>query len=308
MELTNEQRRCMGMDMIFSSWDRVEIEHGVIVYFDEDTIRKIIMEDDKSYREISITTRTTENRTMLCPKTSRGKVKKLTAANLTKLSGEGVYFNYSGGHVIIANLSTQLTYYSSRLAGIESMAWDSLQKFLDRWVEDTDSNELKKINEFANAKRMHCKFQEGDFFRFPIDRTHYGYGRILLDVEKMRKNGEKFWNILMGKPVVAAVYHIITEDQNVDIEILKRLKSCPSQYVMDNAFYYGQYKIVGHEELPDDIDYPIMYGRSISYTDPDKIMFQRGHTYKEIPLKGNVVVPGDFRNNGIGWTLKQMHC
>ena len=37
--------------------------------------------------------------------------------------------------------------------------------------------------------------------------------------------------------------------------------------------------------------------------DKDKILFQRGHVYREIPLEGNKVVPGDFRNNGIGWSL-----
>jgi len=31
--------------------------------------------------------------------------------------------------------------------------------------------------------------------------------------------------------------------------------------------------------------------------------FQRGHIYREIPLEGNHIVPGDFKNNGIGWSL-----
>ena len=72
---------------------------------------------------------------------------------------------------------------------------------------------------------------------------------------------------------------------------------------MDNRFYYGDYEIIGHAPLPEDVDYPIMYGLSISMRNPDKIIFQRGHLYREIPLEGNRVVLGDFMNNGIGWNL-----
>ena len=183
------------------------------------------------------------------------------------------------------------------------MSEEELQTFLSQWIADTDDEELRRIEAFANAKRRHCKFKEGDFFRFPIDRSHYGYGRILLDIHRMRKSGEVFWDILMGRPLAVSVYHIITEDPAVDIDTLNTLKSCPSQFIMDNRFYYGEYEIVGWEPLPDEVDYPIMYGSSISARDRNKIQFQRGHVYREIPLEGNTVIPGNFRNNGVGFAL-----
>ncbi len=184
------------------------------------------------------------------------------------------------------------------------MTEDELQVFLRQWILDTDEVEFQRIQEFATAKRKHCKFKEGDFFRFKIDRTHYGYGRILLDIAKLKKSGVKFWDILMGKPLVISVYHIVTENPEVDTQELSQLKSCPSQFIMDNRFYYGEYEIVGNAPLPENVDYPIMYGRSISGTDRNKIMFQRGRFYHEIPLEGNTLIGEcDFKNNGVGFGL-----
>lgn len=313
MELTNEQRKYLGLELIEPEWDRVEMPNSikpeqatgkVILYFDGDIIRKgIFIWNSGEWRENTYYLKTQENRTMISSKTGKGKPKRLNACNLQRFQAEGTYFNYYKGGFRLANYTTQQTYFSSGVAGLPSMSEDELQDFLKQWILDTDEAELERIHAFAKAKRKHCKFKAGDFFRFKIDRTHYGYGRILLDVMKLKKSGGKFWDILMGRPLVVSVYHIITENSMVDIQELEHLKSCPSQFIMDNCFYYGEYEIIGYAPLPEEVDYPIMYGRSISAINPDKIMFQRGPVYREIPLQGNTLLPRDFKNNGIGFGL-----
>ncbi len=313
MELTNEQRKYLGLELIDPVWERVEISNSikpeyesgrVILYFDGDIIRKIIyIQYSGSYQEDTVFLKTLENRTMIASKTGKGKPKRLNAVNLQRFHAEGTYFFYSG-YVTLANYTTQQTYFSSYFAGLKPMAENELQEFLRQWILDTDEAEFQRIQEFATAKRKHCKFKEGDFFRFKIDRTHYGYGRILLDIMELKKSGVKFWNILMGKPLVVSVYHIVTENPAVDIQELSKLKSCPSQFIMDNRFYYGEYEIIGNAPLPEDVDYPVMYGRSISGTDRNKIMYQRGRFYNEIPLEENTLIGEcDFKNNGVGYSL-----
>lgn len=315
MELTNEQRKYLGLELIEPSWERVEIPNNcvkpelstgkIILYFDGDVLRKEISVDKNGrYLEESRFLKTQDNRSMIAPITEKGKPKRLNGVNLQRCTSKGMYFRYEGGYVTLANYSTQRTYYSSAFAGLSAMSEEDLQDFLAQWIADTDEAKLEHIHVFANAKRQHCKFKEGDFFRFSIDRTHYGYGRILLDIHKMKKSGEKFWNVLMGRALVVSVYHIITENPSMDTDTLKTLKSCPSQFIMDNRFFYGEYEIVGYEPLPEDVDYPILYGPSISARDRNKIQFQRGRVYREIPLEGNTIIPGDFLNNGIGFSLK----
>lgn len=199
MELTNEQRKYLGLEFVDSTWERVEISNSikpehetgkVILYFDGDIIRKTIsIQYSGSYREDTVYLKTLENRTMIASKTGKGKPKRLNAVNLQRFHAEGTYFFYSG-YVTLANYTTQQTYFSSYFAGLKPMTEDELQGFLRQWILETDEAELQRIQAFATAKRKHCKFKEGDFFRFKIDRTHYGYGRILLDIMELKKAGQ----------------------------------------------------------------------------------------------------------------------
>lgn len=322
MELTNEQRTYLGLELVEPTWERVEIPNNCvkpelstgkdILFFDGDVLRKVIWAHDSgSFRESSYRLKTQDNRTMIAPITERGKPKRLNGVNIQRCTPYGVYFEFSGGKeqrggVHISNYTTQQTYYSSSFAGEPFMNTDGLQTFLEQWIADTSAADLAEIQAFSGAKRRRCKYREGDFFRFRYDRRNYGYGRILLDVRQFIKNGGAFWDILMGKPLCVSVYHIITENPDVRIDDLQKLDSCPSEYIMDNRFYYGEYEIIGNAPLPDNqemIDYPVMYGRSIDGQDRNKICYCRGKDYREIPFADNLLLSKDFKNNGIGYGL-----
>lgn len=313
MELTNEQRKYLGLEIIEPDWERVEIPNNCvkpelstgtdILFFDGDVLRKVIwLLDNGHFHENSYKLRTQDNRTRIAPLTEKGKPKRLNGVNIQRCTPYGMYFDYNGG-IRIANYTTQQTYYSSAFAGVPFMDEEGLQRFLDKWAGDTTDEDLEEMYAFAHMKRRHCKYKEGDFFRFKYDRRNYGYGRILLDVKKFIKDGGVFWNILMGKVLCVSVYHIITENPNMHIDDLQKLQSCPSAYMMDNHFYYGEYEIVGNAPVPETVDYPIMYGRSISALDRNKICFCRGREYREIPLEGNELFSVDFKNNGVSWEL-----
>ncbi len=72
MELTNEQRKYLGLELIDPAWERVEISNSI-----------------KPEHE-----------------TGKGKPKRLNAANLQRFHAEGTYFFYSG-YVTLANFTTQ---------------------------------------------------------------------------------------------------------------------------------------------------------------------------------------------------------
>lgn len=99
---------------------------------------------------------------------------------------------------------------------------------------------------------MHCKYTEGDFFRFKLGRRQYGFGRILLNIHPLRKKDNKGWphhyglGLLFGKPLVVTVYPIISDSKDVDIAMLSRLNALLSQYIIDNVFFYGECEIIGN--------------------------------------------------------------
>ena len=316
-ELTNEQRKYLGLLPVEEHWELVKFDNGIYYYFEDDTIKKEIKVSKNYYHEAELNEKTAENRTMILPKTKRGKIKKFNYTATQSFSPFGTYFTFSTNGVIIANYTTQRTYYSEIFSEKEKISLDNLKKWLDKWMKETTEEDLEEIEEFKNAKRKHCKFNEGDFFAFKISRREWCFGRILLDVSKLRKdeNFKKNKNYglanLMGKPLIIKVYHKISDNKNIDLKELSKCLALPSQAIMDNIFYYGEAIILGNLPLkPEENDMFISVSESISGIDKNIAYLQYGLIYREIPLsdyekliKDLKIGPQTLRREGIGFVI-----
>ena len=324
-ELTNEQRKYLGLIPVEEHWELVKFDNGIYYYFEDDTIKKKIKVSKNYYHEAELNEKTAENRTMILPKTKRGKIKKFNYTATQSFSPFGTYFTFSTNGVIIANYTTQRTYYSEIFSEKEKISLDNLKKWLDKWMKETTEEDLEEIEEFKNAKRKHCKFNEGDFFAFKISRREWCFGRILLDVSKLRKdeNFKKNKNYglanLMGKPLIIKVYHKISDNKNIDLKELSKCLALPSQAIMDNIFYYGEAIILGNLPLkPEENDMFISVSESISGIDKNIAYLQYGLIYREIPLsdyekliKELKIGAQTLRREGIGFgidTYKLKEC
>ena len=316
-ELTNEQRKYLGLIPVEEHWELVKFDNGIYYYFEDDTIKKEIKVSKNYYHEAELNEKTAENRTMILPKTKRGKIKKFNYTATQSFSPFGTYFTFSTDGVIIANYTTQRTYYSEIFSEKEKISLDNLKKWLDKWMKETTEEDLEEIEEFKNAKRKHCKFNEGDFFAFKISRREWCFGRILMDVSKLRKdeNFEKNKNYglahLMGKPLIIKVYHKISDNKNIDLKELSKCLALPSQAIMDNIFYYGEAIILGNLPLkPEENDMFISVSESISGIDKNIAYLQYGLIYREIPLSDYEKLIKDLkigaqtlRREGIGFVI-----
>ena len=317
-ELTNEKRKYLGLIPVEEHWELVKFDNGIYYYFEDDIIRKEITVKENYYHEAELNVKTAENRTMILPKTKRGKIKKFNYTATQSFSPFGTYFTFSADGVIIANYTSQRTYYSETFSEKEKISLDDLKKWLDKWMKETTEEDLKEIEEFKNTKRKHCKFNEGDFFAFKLSRREWCFGRILMDVSKLRKdeNFEKNKNYglahLMGKPLIIKVYHKISDNKNVDLKELAECLALTSQAIMDNIFYYGEAIILGNLPL-EDYEYDdmlISVSESISYIDKDIAYLQYGLIYREIPLsdyekliKELKIGAQTLRREGIGFVI-----
>ena len=316
-ELTNEQRKYLGLIPVEEHWELVKFDNGIYYYFEDDIIRKEIKVSKNYYHEAELNEKTAENRTMILPKTKRGKIKKFNYTVTQSFSPFGTYFTFSTDGVIIANYTTQRTYYSEIFSEKEKISLDNLKKWLDKWMKETTEEDLEEIEEFKNAKRKHCKFNEGDFFAFKISRREWCFGRILLDVSKLKKdeNFKKNKNYgltnLMGKPLIIKVYHKISDNKNINLKELSKCLALPSQAIMDNIFYYGEAIILGNLPLkPEENDMFISVSESISGIDKNIAYLQYGLIYREIPLsdyekliKDLKIGPQTLRREGIGFVI-----
>ena len=305
--LSNEQRKHLGLDPIKDSWERVEFDGDQYrpkswLYFEKDVIKRHVISNDDGYQEYQYSDET-RDRKFLLPKTLKGKEKKLTPSVLESRQPQGVYFFWGKTGVKIASYATQTTFFSEDHKNID------LENWLAIYIS-TSSNE--------------DTFKSGDFFAFKLSRREYGFGRILADISKLRKEAELhsshgLFN-LMGKPVLVKIYRFKSIFLKVNLDELKACESFPSEYVFDNHLYYGQYPIIGSEDIEEnDIEFPISYGQSIQ-RGSQNVFLQWGLIHKELPMKKfskythgdnklvaidspNRKIIGPYRKDSIGFNL-----
>lgn len=304
-ELNNNQRKYFGLEPVMDSWDKVQFKGDTyrpdsILYFEGNTIKKHVVSTDKEYKETQYNEQT-ENRELILPKTKKGKSRKLTASVLESKTGIGVYLTINtNGDLWIGNYTTQTTFYSR--------AWEfkrsesEIETMVKEFIDSSPSDHFIQIEKFRQAKRKNIKYKSGDFFAFKLNRTEYGFGRILFDVNKARKQKLLPENhglqLLMGPPLLIKLYAYKYYNKNVDIKSLKQQKSLPSDYIMDNVVLYGEFEIIGNLPLEiNEFDFPISYGRRIDQT--PNVFLQWGLIHKELPRQNfdKYLMP---KNGGLG--------
>ena len=310
-ELTNAQRKCFGLLPVESHWIRIEPKpspydrHVTVAYLDGRTVRKYIASGEDHYCEYELCEQLSDDLRYLLPKTQKGKPVLLSAATLEKRTGLGMclsYLRHKAGkpYIDLFCHDTQRCYYCNIHEPATEGEHHSFQQWVENWCAETTAADLEDIACFAGDPRQHVTFQEGDVFRFKLNRRLYGYGRILLDYALMRKKKVPFWDILAGKPLACSVYHIITDRDNVTLEELKALPSLPASHMMDNKLFYGEYQIIGNIPITEHEDYPIMYGSSINVR-YQAAHLQCGRLFRTIPDTNALFE--DFHMGGIGFNL-----
>ncbi|MCT4591635.1 MAG: immunity 26/phosphotriesterase HocA family protein [Carboxylicivirga sp.] len=305
LELDNHQRKYLGLEPVLNTWEKIILKGDTyrpdsIIYYENDTIKKQVISTAIEYKEIQYN-ELIENREFVLPKTKRGKSKKLTASVLESKTPIGVYLNINTtGDFVIGNHTSQTTFYS-RQWFTERVELE-IETEIINFIEDAPENHLLEIEKFRQAKRKSIKYKAGDFFVYKLNRTEYGFGRILFDINKARKKKllpeNHGLNMLMGPALLIKQYAYKSSSKDVDIEFLKSQKSLPSDYIMDNVIFYGEYEIFGHQPLTlEEFEFPISYGQRIDQV--PNVFLQWGLIHKELP-KSEFKKYLNIENGGLG--------
>lgn len=305
-ELSNEQRICFALNPVRSHWECIEAKAGpydqfkTILYLDGDTAVKCILTGDTQYLEYELSETVSSDRKYLLPKTAKGKAVLLSSSNILKRKGTGMRLSYYNKKICLYSEITECSYYSDCYLNDKIYDISEFSQWVDKWCYESNISDKEDILAFSKKKRKHVRYKEGDVFRFKIGRRHYGYGRIILDYNIMRKSKEPFWDILMSTPVVCSVYHIVTDRPDVSVSELSMLCSLPSTIITDNSLFYGEFEIIGNIPVADEEDYPIMYGNSIVFG-KTVVCYQCGKTFRMIENK-TALYP-QFTNNSVSFSL-----
>jgi hypothetical protein len=291
--LTNEQRYYLGLEPIDPSWIEVTLKGDSYrpestIYFDGQIIKRHILSTQDQYKELQYE-ELTKDRKILLPKTTNGKEKSLTASVLESRKPIGVYVSViKGSGLLIGNHTTQTTFYDSAWESPDRGIGANIIDLVDHFISTSNESHLIKINAFKNAKRKSVKFRSGDFFAFKLNRTEFGFGRVLININLLRKHkllseGHGL-NYLMGPPVLIKFYAMVSINKDVKLQDILDSPSLPGDYIMDNLLLYGEYEILGNKELEEEeFNFPMSYGQKLEHG-AKQVFFQWGLIQRELPL------------------------
>lgn len=293
-ELTNEERRFFGLNPVLPNWERVifrgdALREDSVLYYEGDKIKRHIISTDSSYEEKQYEEKT-KNKNTLVPKTEKGKERKLTPATFEKCKPINTYCKIKNNkNILIGNFTTERMFYNSEFDNFGINQIDTISNIVTEYIDTCPKSYIKDIEEFNLKKRENNKYKIGDFFRFKINRNLYGFGRILLDITKLRKlkliNEYHGLNSLAGPPVLIKIYAILSDKQDYKLEHIKKQIPLPSSYIMDNHLFYGDYEIIGNIKLEEyELDFPISYGRYNDRNNNVFVFLQWGLIHLELPL------------------------
>lgn len=310
VQLTNGQRTSMGLTPVGEDWewgrfpgDSGTPETEYWAAFQGEVLCRALIISPCTYEERELEERTTDNRTKILPRSGRGKPKYISLRDLERRP-LGMHLRFWGNQrqMFLEHIPSQRTYYDAALDR-DGVPWD-LSGFLDwaaRWEAETTQTDREELSALLQSKKKKFAYQEGDFFRFPMGRREFGYGRILQDVRAWKKAEKPFWDALQGdRPLLVMPYRVLTRDPNLTPEELRKLPALPSFYMEDFPLAAGEYPIVGRLPLEEgEADHVIRYGKAVPWREAPAVIFQCGPVFQE--LEGAQPPPhcGRFQHWGV---------
>ncbi|RZJ51619.1 MAG: hypothetical protein EOO19_00035 [Chryseobacterium sp.] len=333
-ELKNEQRIYFGLNPVNKNWDRVEFPKGLVCYFSDNIIEKVIIFSQKNpnnYTEFD-TKIPTNNRTKLIPKTEKGKEKTITPTTVIDYNLSFSSFNIiisknkeneqniAYFDCIIGNQKLDIQNNTDSFKNLNSLS--EFEKAANNFIATLSDNHLEQIEKLKLKKEERTKpvrFKSGDFFAVPVkfdlygNPTEYNFGRHLLNIADLRKKGivenGHHWNTLMTVVQLVKLYDFNSNSLEQDLKKLKTQHALPTFHMMDNSLMRGGYPIIGNIPLEiHELTFPMHYGRYIDQR--SGYFFGWGicmlDNVKEIPKRNTT----RFNNNGVSsgsdqWSLKK---
>lgn len=310
VQLTNSQRSAMGLLPVEEDWEwgrfsgvdsAPETEYWAA--FQGDILRKVLVFSPTIYEEREMAEQTLEGRSKILPRSGKGKPRPISLYDLER-KPLGMYLRFWGGQhqLFLQHTPSKRTYYDASLDrnGIPR----DLSGFLEwaaRWEAETTSADRAELAELLQSGAKKQSYREGDFFRFPLGRREFGYGRILQNVRAWIKAKKPFWDVLQGtRPLLVAPCRVLTQDPDLTPEELRELPLMPSFYLNDFHLAVGDYPIVGNLPLEaGDTDHPIRYGKAVPWRKTPTVIFQCGPIYRELEGAEPPAYCDKFQNWGV---------
>lgn len=250
-ELSNNDRKYFGLSPIKPTWAKKSLSSHIHAYFDKNKIVKIL-NYDRGYFEYDIDIDTT-NREFLLPKTSKGKIHKLTAPRVSKIKGTSIQFSgsFQGGGITVYDNKRHIFFIRSYFEDGPITTFNDIRKWVDTFISESSSDHFVWLMQQLKAKPLKVKPKQGDIIAFPVSRFEYGFARIILAgyLSEQIVDREIYRSNFFGKPLLILPYSFISRTVNIDFDALIRVSTLKPIEIHESSVVRGEFPIVSFREF-----------------------------------------------------------
>lgn len=286
-ELSNTERKYLGLIPISRNWERQVFNNNLTVYFDQDKIVKIL---NYSYGYLEYDTDIdTVQRNMIARRTAKGIDQKLTISKLLKIKGCGTQFSISfeGGGITAYDNKRNIFFIRSYFEDGQIKDFEDAKDWINKFIQNVLPDYFNQLNQQLTTKRKIQNAKPGDIIAFKVGQNEYGFARIIQGIKKGMEMdiANPISNLLIHpRSLTIATYALTSDKLFIDIDKLITKETLPSIYVFDNEVYYCEMPIIGHRQLSQkDFSIPLPTKNStsitINYTKTDIHNFIRDNNF-----------------------------
>ena len=141
-------------------------------------------------------------------------------------------------------------------------SYDHLAAWVEQFIDSCSPDHLNRIDEQRDKKLVRVQYRPGDAFAIPFDDDTVGYGRILLDIFRLRRTGlfQSVPHCGLGGPVLGSGLLLVIyryAGQTIALDEIPQLPALGTLLTMHDDIYRGRFEIVGNIPVSEsELDFP----------------------------------------------------
>ncbi|MBF2673754.1 immunity 26/phosphotriesterase HocA family protein [Listeria marthii] len=257
--INNEIREVVGLHQILENDQKLTVDNAIVI-IRENVLIKLILDQADFYKEIDFDIELTDSNELIGRKNTKPKALTLKAILKAKTKELRLKIN-KVSHRIELKLGVR---------HFENLYFEKDMLFTKENVQEKitavfGSDWLSTLAKAKLAVKTRQTIKQGSVFSYPIG-NEYGFALVIGCFQTFRKqkimpqDSSHYLNLMMGVPLVIRTFNYTSEQNTVDVQLLKQQELLNPEFIMDDLVLRGDFPIIGEAVLEEaDILFPMSF-------------------------------------------------
>ncbi|MBF2588098.1 immunity 26/phosphotriesterase HocA family protein [Listeria marthii] len=257
--INNEIREVIGLHQILENDQKLTVDNAIVI-IRENVLIKLILDQADFYKEIDFDIELTDSNELIGRKNAKPKALTLKAILKAKTKELRLKIN-KVSHRIELKLGVR---HFKNLYFEKDMLFTK-ENVQEKIIAVLGSDWLSTLAKAKLAVKTRQTIKQGCVFSYPIG-NEYGFALVIGCFQTFRKqkimpqDSSHYLNLMMGVPLVIRTFNYTSEQNTVDVQLLKQQELLNPEFIMDDLVLRGDFPIIGEAVLEEsDILFPMSF-------------------------------------------------